>query len=61
MFAGGLEIIEVPGDHLSMWKEPQLRTLGKVWVKSLEKLRHAQKISILLGFNLLSCGAANGC
>jgi thioesterase domain-containing protein len=61
MFAGGLEIIEVPGDHRSMWKEPQLRTLVKVWVKSLEKLRHAQIILILLGFNLLSCGAANGC
>ena len=60
LFAGGLEIIEVPGDHLSMWKEPQIRTLGKIFGKCLEKLRQTQKISVLVGFNLLSCGAANG-
>ena len=60
LFAGGLEIIEVPGDHSSMWKEPQLRTLGNIWSGCLEKLRAAKNLSVVVGFNLLSCGAANG-
>lgn len=60
LFAGGLDIIEVPGDHSSMWKEPQLRALGKIWGDCLEKLCEAKNLSVMVGFNLLTCGAANG-
>lgn len=60
LFADGLEIIEVPGDHFSMWKEPQIRTLGKIWDKSLEKLSSLQNIAILVGFSLLFSDVANG-
>jgi thioesterase domain-containing protein len=39
MLAGGLEIHEVPGDHMTMLKEPQVR---KVAERLSECLRKAQ-------------------
>jgi amino acid adenylation domain-containing protein len=39
LFAGGLENVEVPGDHLSMWKEPHVRALNQSWETALQKLR----------------------
>lgn len=38
LFKGGTEIISVPGDHHSMWKEPQLAALCRSWKSALEKL-----------------------
>ncbi|MGZ5005791.1 MAG: amino acid adenylation domain-containing protein, partial [Chthoniobacterales bacterium] len=39
LFRKGLTVVEVPGDHVSMWKEPDVRTLTRLWEASLRKLR----------------------
>ncbi|MGZ5005149.1 MAG: hypothetical protein ACXWG7_06310, partial [Chthoniobacterales bacterium] len=41
LFRKGLTVVEVPGDHVSMWKEPDVRTLTRLWEASLRKLRAA--------------------
>lgn len=38
-FVGGLEMIRVPGDHHSMWKEPHVHALSYFWKSSLNKIR----------------------
>ena len=39
LFDGGLEVIEVPGDHWTMWKEPNAAALGQMVQRSLVTLR----------------------
>lgn len=39
LFAHGGETIEVPGDHRSMWHQPNILTLSQSWETALEKLR----------------------
>jgi thioesterase domain-containing protein len=45
LFAGGLEIVEVPGSHGSMWKEPNIRALSRSWDACLETLRRTSGAS----------------
>ncbi len=38
LFSEGLEVIEVPGDHLTMWVEPHVLALTQAWQDSLGQL-----------------------
>ena len=46
LFTSGMEIMEVPGDHLSLLKEPYVRVLAKKIDDLLEQLRaeHASEL-----------------
>jgi amino acid adenylation domain-containing protein len=39
-FSRGLEVVEVSGDHWSMWKEPHAESLRKAWEAVLNGHRH---------------------
>lgn len=40
-FSKGLSVVEIPGDHVTMWKEPNVRALSQAWEDSLGRLRCA--------------------
>lgn len=42
-FALGLEIIETPGDHVTMWTEPEVQVLSRAWHHSLQKLSQSAR------------------
>jgi thioesterase domain-containing protein len=41
-FGGGLEVLDVPGDHVTVLDEPHLPELAQCYKKGLEKLRSKQ-------------------
>jgi amino acid adenylation domain-containing protein len=45
LFAGGVEVVEVPGGHFSMWKEPDVLELSRSWESCLEALRQKPQSS----------------
>ena len=47
LFEGGLEVTEVPGDHWTMWKEPNASALGHSMKKSLKALRRTTNSLVL--------------
>ena len=49
LFLGGLEVTEVPGDHWTMWKEPNASALGQSVKKSLKTLRRTTNSLLVSG------------
>ncbi|MGB8170025.1 MAG: amino acid adenylation domain-containing protein [Chthoniobacteraceae bacterium] len=39
LFTKGLEVIEIPANHYSMWQQPAVQALFERWNSSLEKMR----------------------
>lgn len=46
LFERGLQVIEVPGDHVTMWKKPDVFALGKSWESCLQKLRRSASAAL---------------
>ena len=42
-FSRGLEVVQVPGDHWSMWKEPHAESLRKAWEAVLDGQRQPSR------------------
>jgi thioesterase domain-containing protein len=56
LFTEGVEIVEVPGDHSSMWQEPRLSTLAQACERSLDALKRQVAVSLVVGI----VGSPNG-
>lgn len=41
LFTGGVKVLMVPGDHLSMWREPHVHEVRRCWDACLEELQQS--------------------